>query len=82
MGIAALGVASGMWSLWPNPASMSVTVQVAQPSELTLLDVSGREVVRRRLTAGSTPVDISRLSQGVYFVRIEGSAAVKKLIVR
>ena len=82
VGIAALGVASGMWSMWPNPASMSVTVQVTQPSVFTLLDVSGREVIRRRLTAGSTPVDISRLSQGVYFVRIEGSAAVKKLIVR
>ena len=76
------GVRAGEWRLFPNPASTSVTVEVVQPEVLTLLDVSGREVLRKRLSAGGTRVDISALPQGVYFVRLDGNALVKKLIVR
>lgn len=76
------GVRAGEWRLYPNPASTSVTVEVVQPEVLTLLDVSGREVLRKRLSAGGTRVDISALPQGVYFVRLDGNALVKKLIVR
>ena len=32
--------------------------------------------------AGTTTVDISRLAQGVYFVRFNGHGAVRKLVVR
>ena len=76
------GVRAGEWRLYPNPASTSVMVEVVQPEVLTLLDVSGREVLRKRLSAGGTRVDISALPQGVYFVRLDGNALVKKLIVR
>ena len=76
------GVRAEEWRLYPNPASTSVTVEVVQPEVLTLLDVSGREVLRKRLSAGGTRVDISALPQGVYFVRLDGNALVKKLIVR
>lgn len=76
------GVRAGEWRLYPNPARGSVMVEVVQPEVLTLLDVSGREVLRKRLSAGGTRVDISALPQGVYFVRLDGNALVKKLIVR
>lgn len=76
------GVWAGEWRLYPNPASTSVTVEVEQPAVMTLLDVSGREVLRRGLSAGGTEVDISPLPRGVYFLRLDGSAVVKKLIVR
>lgn len=76
------GVRAGEWRLFPNPARGSVMVEVVQPEVLTLLDVSGREVLRKRLSSGGTRVDISALPQGVYFVRLDGNALVKKLIVR
>ena len=82
VGIAEWRAENGEWSVWPNPASGSVTIATDRPIVVTLLDVSGREVLRQALPAGGARVDISRLMQGVYFLRLEGSAVVKKLIVR
>ena len=70
------------WQVWPNPASGQVTIATGKPAVATLLDVSGREVLRQALPAGGAQVDISRLMQGVYFIRLEGCVVVKKLIVR
>jgi hypothetical protein len=47
-----------------------------------LLDVSGRESGKWRVGSGKTILDISGLPRGVYFVRFDGSGAVKKLIVK
>ena len=77
-GIAA--VATDAWLLYPNPASGSVTISAAAAAELTIHDLQGREVLRTSVGSGATTVDISRLSQGVYFVRL--GAGVKKLVVR
>ncbi len=73
-------VESTAWSLYPNPASGSVTISAAAAAELTIHDLQGREVLRTSIGSGATTVDISRLSQGVYFVRL--GAGVKKLVVR
>lgn len=73
-------VESTAWSLYPNPASGSVTISAAAAAELTIHDLQGREVLRISIGSGATTVDISRLSQGVYFVRL--GAGVKKLVVR
>ena len=81
VGIKEWRVENGEWSVWPNPASGSVTIATDGPAVVTLLDVSGREVLRQALPAGGARVDISRLMQGVYFLRLEGSAVVKKLLV-
>ena len=70
------------WQVWPNPASGQVTIATGKPAVATLLDVSGREVLRQALPAGGARVDINRLMQGVYFIRLEGCVVVKKLIVR
>lgn len=77
-GIAA--VATDAWLLYPNPASGSVTISAAAAAEVTIHDLQGREVLRTSVGSGATTVDISRLSQGVYFVRL--GAGVKKLVVR
>lgn len=77
-GIAA--VATDAWLLYPNPTSGSVTISAAAAAELTIHDLQGREVLRTSVDSGATTVDISRLSQGVYFVRL--GAGVKKLVVR
>ena len=75
-------VRAGEWRLYPNPASTSVIVKVNQPTVMTMLDVSGREVLTKKLYAGGTEIDISHMPQGVYFLRLDGSTVVKKLIVR
>ena len=75
-------VEGSVFRLYPNPASMTVTVEADKPAEVAILDVSGRQVMHTAVGAGTTTVDISRLAQGVYFVRFNGHGAVRKLVVR
>ena len=77
-GIAA--VATDAWLLYPNPASGSVTITIASVADLTIHDLLGREVLRTTVASGRTVVDISRLCQGVYFVRL--GSTVRKLVVQ
>ena len=76
-------------SLYPNPASSTVTLTgIEGEATVTVVDMNGRvvkvigyglEVIDNSLT-----IDISDLSQGAYFVRITGERvnAIRKLIVR
>ena len=69
-------------TIYPNPASMTVTVETEQPSTLTLTDATGRECGRWKVENGKTTLDISPLSAGVYFVRLSTSPTIRKLIIR
>ena len=83
-GINELSIFNSQFSIYPNPASMSVTVETDQPSSLTLTDATGRECGRWKVAGGKTTLDISPLPTGIYFVRIntpEGSC-VRKLILQ
>jgi hypothetical protein len=76
-------------SLYPNPASSTVTLTgIEGDATVTVVDMNGRvvkvigyglEVIDNSLT-----IDISELAQGAYFVRITGERvnAIRKLIVR
>ena len=78
---------AGYVSLYPNPASSTVTVSVeGNESEVvvTIVDMNGREVKRERTSGSVLTMDISSLSQGAYFVRLTGERvnAIRKLIVK
>ena len=80
-------VESGTLTLYPNPASSSVTVTVSgMDGEVTLeiVDLNGKCVRTLRTQSGEVTVDLTTLSQGAYFVRVTGErqTAVRKLIVR
>jgi hypothetical protein len=60
-------------SLYPNPAKDKITIQIAEgqaPSQLSILNLNGEEVLARSLIKPKTQIDISNLSGGVYFVRL------------
>jgi hypothetical protein len=75
-------VEGSVFSLYPNPASTTVTVETDRPATMTLMDVSGRQCGEWRLEGGTNTLDISTLPKGVYFVRLDTGGAVRKLIVR
>ena len=81
-GINELSIFNSQFSIYPNPASMTVTVETDQPSTLTLTDATGRECGRWKVENGKTTLDISPLSAGVYFVRLSTSPTIRKLIIR
>lgn len=81
-------VESGTLTLYPNPASSTVILQASDSWQgaVTIVDISGRELGRYPLEAGSRQqtIDVSGLAKGVYFVSITGEQAtvVRKLVVQ
>ena len=72
-------------SLYPNPATTTVTLTGLEPgAQVTIVDLNGREVLSLTTDAGTLTTDVSSLTSGTYFVRIAGErqTAVRKLIVK
>ena len=69
-----------MLSLYPNPATDKITIEIAKgqaPSQLSMLNLNGEEVLTRSLIKPKTQIDISTLPGGVYFVRPTNDKAVE-----
>ena len=76
-------------SLYPNPASSTVTLSgIEGAAKVTVVDMNGREVYKTQTLGNSATqsltIDVSGMAQGAYFVRITGERvnAIRKLIVR
>jgi hypothetical protein len=62
----------------PNPTHSSLWIEVTDiepgtTTELQLLDVTGRSVLRTNATLGTTQLDVSSLPSGLYFLRARHS---------
>ena len=80
-------VASAAISLYPNPASNTVTLTgIEGVATVTVVDMNGRVVtaVETQPAASDITIDVTNMAQGAYFVRIVGEQvnAIRKLIVR
>ena len=72
-------------SLYPNPASSTVTVRFdGVEGMVEIVDISGRANGKWMAENGQLTIDISALPAGAYFVRVTGEkgTAVSRLIVR
>lgn len=81
-GINELSIFNSQFSIYPNPASMTVTVTTSQPSTLTLTSSTGRVCGQWKVAVGKATLDISPLPAGVYFLRLSTSPTIRKLIIR
>jgi hypothetical protein len=67
--------------IYPNPASTQITISTPttpdKTTTLTIIDITGKEVMNCELTQDQTVVDVSGLSQGVYFVRVVNDRTVQ-----
>lgn len=82
-GVGIDGVDENGIALFPNPATTMLNVSVSEPAVVTIVDISGREVLRTNVQSHSV-IDLADLAQGTYFVRFSGEHlnAVRKLLVR
>ena len=62
--------------LYPSPTRDVLHVETIQPVAMTLIDMMGRVVGRVRPTSGRADIDMSRLSPGIYLLRM-GEKAYK-----
>ncbi|WP_125932463.1 T9SS type A sorting domain-containing protein [Hymenobacter glacialis] len=72
-------------SIYPNPATATVTVETAKPTRISVLDLSGRVVRTTAIAQRRQNLDLNGLASGVYLVRAQGadgSAAVQRLLVQ
>lgn len=68
--------------LYPNPAHSSVTVTGLEPGRrIALVDLYGRTLADLRASSTELTIDVSALSPGTYFVRVEGLPARKVVVI-
>lgn len=70
-GITSIPTKSGNMFLFPNPAKTEITlVNTIPQSEIRLFDLIGNVVSSTTAVSEKTKIDISELSDGVYFIKI------------
>lgn len=57
----------------PNPTNGALQFQLDAPALISILDVSGREVMVQKVAPGTVRLDISALPDGVYMLRSRGA---------
>ena len=82
-------VADSRISLYPNPASSTVTLDLSGVEgavKVTVIDANGRTVATRSFASAepSHTFDLAGMAKGAYFVRVTGSniSTVRKLIIK
>ena len=56
-------------AVWPNPAQNSIQFSGVDVAEIQIFDLLGKEVLSRKLSAGSSSLDISNLRNGMYLIQ-------------
>jgi hypothetical protein len=72
-------------SVYPNPATASVTVETAAPTRLTVFDLTGRVVLTATTAQRRHALRLASLAPGVYLVRAtgtDGASAMQRLAVQ
>ena len=76
---------SSSLKIYPNPFSNEISIETSansSDSELTILNLNGQELIKRKITGSPTQINLSTLPGGVYFVKIVGELGlqVRKII--
>lgn len=72
-------------SVFPNPVSDFLFLENANKSAdliVSVLNMNGQVLINRKIGGGKSMIDMSKLSKGIYFVKINGdqSTLVKRII--
>ena len=64
-------------SVFPNPSEGNYKVQITnyeveKPMQVSVFDMSGRNVLQQKIVSSSTEINLSAVENGVYFLKIEG----------
>ena len=71
-------------NLFPNPATNEVYIDVPDEYALSLVHLTGIEVIHRSHLAGMNEIDVANLERGVYFMKIKGVhySAIRKVVLQ
>jgi len=71
------------YSIYPNPTTSMITVQVPEISDISIIDISGKVVIKQTISS-SESINLGNLNKGVYFVNItsESTSVTKRVILK
>jgi len=72
-------------SVFPNPVSNNVTIRIDElkaKADIRIIDMYGKTVLQQNTTQVNTPINLSRLSTGLYLVKIitDGKESTMKIV--
>ena len=74
-----------LFRIYPNPAKDKVTIvsDKSLNSKVSILDVTGKEVLKQTVNGKQLDIDIASLNAGIYFVKLHNSTfnTTQKLII-
>jgi hypothetical protein len=65
------------WKVYPNPVNDQLFIEVDEPSELVIIELTGKEVLHEILKSGVNTVNVNSITPGVYFIRTSSGVNVK-----
>jgi hypothetical protein len=63
--------------IYPNPASTNITIEIPTKCSLSILTISGQELLQKEIIEPIVTIDISTLTSGIYFVKLTGERSVR-----
>jgi hypothetical protein len=69
------------WSIFPNPAATTFTVQAQHRSDLLVFDLRGQNIAALQLAAGLNQIEVHEWTPGVYILRDSYSGETTRLVV-
>ncbi len=81
------GSFNDLFGVYPNPASNMTNISLFTEQSkytLSLSDLNGKVLLKKKIKPGTTPLDVSGLAKGIYLVKVENGEKVKteKLIIQ
>lgn len=68
-------IASSEFNVFPNPAQNLIKLEVNEEGIANIFDVNGQLMISTSIEAGENTIDVSKLTSGLYLIRINSNEA-------
>jgi len=62
---------------YPNPTTGIITISLLENASVSVIDLSGKQVMTRNLEMGDATLDMSSLTKGLYLIQVVGESYTK-----
>lgn len=72
------------FTIYPNPTCNNITIEISENligNHVHIYNAIGQVVLAQNINQTKEVIDISVLSKGIYFIKLNGDSAVQKLII-
>jgi hypothetical protein len=69
-------------NIYPNPAKDKINIVGKNIKKVEIVNLNGQIVKSRTINSENYIIDVSDLSKGLYFIKINNGREVKKIVVK